>query len=551
MKRLQMLSIGRRLAAGFGLVLLCSSALLLLALSRISALQNDTEKTIKVGVVGLANAISMRENASAIALAIRKVAAPTDSGESEREIKKIADFTAIYDGAERMLAESPAASGQLKIAAHARAMAAQAIGKIQAKAVEGNLFEATALLKTEFDPVHEAWSRRLSELIDGKTEEMRAASTSSSDLFRDTSVLIIVFGVGTLALGMASAIVITRSITAPLLKVSHIADKIAQGDLTGTIGGAADDETGRLIRSMQAMQGNLLATVQKITDGAQSIRVASSEIAAGNLDLSARTESQASALAKTSASMADFAGTIQRNAESAAQAHGMVRRSADLALRGGQQMDALAKCMVTMNDSAKRIQDIVAVIDGIAFQTNILALNAAVEAASAGEHGRGFAVVAGEVRNLAQRCAAAAKEIKALISSSVLSVREGNAQVESAVRTTSAIVESVQGVSEVIGGIRAASTEQEAVVLDVKQTIARLDGMTQQNAALVEEAAAAADSMRCQAESLAGIVEVFQINARSKAPASGPRVIAVSAHGAGAEPARALPGPPKRVQRVG
>ena len=305
---------------------------------------------------------------------------------------------------------------------------------------------------------------------------------------------------------------IERSIGGDPEYAKAVANGISHGDLTTYISVQAGD-TSSMLHSMQVMQTQLSATVLGIQKSTSTISTASSEIAAGNLDLSSRTEQQASSLGETAASMEQLTATVKQNAENAQQANVLTASASAIAVRGGEVVAQVVGTMDSINASSRKIVDIISVIDGIAFQTNILALNAAVEAARAGEQGRGFAVVAAEVRNLAQRSAAAAKEIKGLINDSVKTVSAGSTLVATAGQTMTEIVESVKRVTEIMGEITAASREQGAGIEQVNQAIAQMDQVTQQNAALVEEAAAAAESLQDQAAQLLKVVAVFKTGA--------------------------------------
>jgi methyl-accepting chemotaxis protein len=302
-----------------------------------------------------------------------------------------------------------------------------------------------------------------------------------------------------------------RAISRPLDAAVKIADGIAAGDLTQRINVLSGDETGRLMQALKGMNDSLGRIVTQVRSGTDTIATASSQIAAGNLDLSSRTEQQASSLEETASSMEELTSTVKQNADNARQANQLAMTASDVATKGGTVVSQVVSTMGSINDSAKKIVDIISVIDGIAFQTNILALNAAVEAARAGEQGRGFAVVATEVRSLAQRSAAAAKEIKALIGDSVEKVNIGSKLVGEAGATMDEVVASVRRVTDIMGEITAASNEQSAGIEQVNQAIAQMDQVTQQNAALVEEAAAAAESLQDQAAELANVVSVFKL----------------------------------------
>jgi methyl-accepting chemotaxis protein len=313
-----------------------------------------------------------------------------------------------------------------------------------------------------------------------------------------------------LAIGMGW--LLTRSIVGPINAAVHAADQIAKGDLKTSFASTSRDEVGRLMEALQAMVASLRTVIADVKAASDQIATASSEIAQGNADLSARTESQASSLQQTAASVEQLTGTVRQNADSAKQANQLAAAASMDANRGGDVVNQVVGTMSEIQTSSQKIADIIGVIDGIAFQTNILALNAAVEAARAGEQGRGFAVVASEVRTLAQRSAQAAKEIKALISNSVEKVESGSKLVDEAGKSMGEIVQSVQRVTDIIAEISAATTEQSSGIQQVNLAVSQLDQMTQQNAALVEQSAAAAASLRDQTTRLNHSVSVFQVD---------------------------------------
>jgi methyl-accepting chemotaxis protein len=336
-------------------------------------------------------------------------------------------------------------------------------------------------------------------------------------------------GVTATVLAAFLALWLSRNITGPLRYAVAVAKRVATGDLTGRVDAGAKDETGELLAALKEMTESLLDIVTRVRAGTETIATASGEINAGNQDLSTRTEQQASSLEETASSMEELTATVKQNADHASTASKLAAAASDTALRGGAVVSQVVDTMGSINESARRISDIISVIDGIAFQTNILALNAAVEAARAGEQGRGFAVVASEVRNLAQRSAAAAREIKDLIVDSVDKVETGSRLVDQAGATMDEVVGSVKRVSDIIGEIAAASDEQRTGIEQVNQAISQMDQVTQQNAALVEEAAAAADSMQDQSRQLAALVGTFQtgqhaapVAVRAPAPAARP-----------------------------
>jgi methyl-accepting chemotaxis protein-1 (serine sensor receptor) len=310
---------------------------------------------------------------------------------------------------------------------------------------------------------------------------------------------------------VVAGVLVSRSITRPLGAAVEAAQSVAAGDLRASIEVRGNDETGQLLQALKDMTGSLQSIVSQVRGGAETIAVASDEIARGNIDLSSRTEQQAGAIEETASSMEQMTATVQRNAENAQQASMYAISACDVATKGGRMVDQVVGTMGSISESSRKIVDIISVIDGIAFQTNILALNAAVEAARAGEQGRGFAVVAGEVRNLAHRSASAAKEIKELINDSVARVETGNQLVGEAGATMGEIVTSVRRVMDIIAEISQASAEQGAGIAQINMAVGEMDTSTQQNAALVEEAAAAAEALREQTAALNQVVSVFRL----------------------------------------
>ena len=314
------------------------------------------------------------------------------------------------------------------------------------------------------------------------------------------------------ALGVVGAAVFSRTVTRPIGQALDLARAVARGDLTQSVSGTGKDETAALLGAMAEMQRSLRDVVGTVRQNADSVATASSEIAQGNQDLSQRTERQASALQETTASMEELGTTVARNSESASIANQLSHSASTIAQQGGEVVGQVIGTMKGIDDSSRKISDIIGVIDGIAFQTNLLALNAAVEAARAGEQGRGFAVVAAEVRSLAGRSADAARQIKTLIADSVGQVAQGSILVAQAGSTMSQVVESIRRVTDVMGEISSAGRQQSAAVLQVGQAVSEMDQTTQQNAALVEESAAAAEALKHQAQQLAQAVAVFKIH---------------------------------------
>jgi methyl-accepting chemotaxis protein len=347
-----------------------------------------------------------------------------------------------------------------------------------------------------------------------------ARATSAYETVKWVSVGSIAIGVG---LAAAFGVFLIRGIRRSFAHAMEVADAVAQGDLTCAIHDQGQDEMAQMLKSLTVMRDRLADVVSGVRDNAEGVATASAEIAQGNADLSSRTEQQASALEETAASMEQLGSTVTQNADNARQANQLAMGASTVAVQGGEVVSRVVDTMKGINDSSKKIVDIISVIDSIAFQTNILALNAAVEAARAGEQGRGFAVVASEVRSLAQRSADAAKEIKKLISDSVERVEQGTTLVDQAGVTMQEVVSSIRRVTDIMGEISAASLEQSAGVGQVGEAISQMDKTTQQNAALVEQSAAAAESLQNQAQQLVGSVAVFKLGARKGQGESGIR----------------------------
>ncbi len=358
--------------------------------------------------------------------------------------------------------------------------------------------------------------RAPAELLDQASEQIVAATRVNAELAEAASKRATLLSLIAMVLGSGAAIVagvlVSRSIVRPLDRAVEVAKTVAAGDLRARIEVTSNDETGQLLQALKDMNASLKQIVSKVRSGAETISVASDEIATGNMDLSSRTEQQAGALEETASSMEELTSTVKQNADNARQASQLAISACDVALKGGDVVERAVTTMGAISESSKQIVDIIGVIDGIAFQTNILALNAAVEAARAGEQGRGFAVVASEVRNLAQRSATAAKEIKTLIGDSVARVEAGSALVNETGATMSEIVASVKRVMDIMAEISAASVEQGAGIEQINIAVTEMDTTTQQNAALVEEAAAAAQALREQTAALNEVVGVFKLD---------------------------------------
>jgi methyl-accepting chemotaxis protein len=373
---------------------------------------------------------------------------------------------------------------------------------------------AKLVLMQKLRPTQLAYVSSLEKLVARQEELMAESGALAKEAVQETTLVLWIAVIVGVVAGVAFGVLATRSVTRPLAEVRRAMETVAGGDLTADVRVTRSDELGELQQSLARMVDGLRGLVREVRSGVDSVTTASSQIAAGNLDLSSRTEEQASSLQQTASSMEEITGTVQQSADSARQATALAVEASGTARRGGEVIGRVVATMDAITDSSRRIEDIIGVIDGIAFQTNILALNAAVEAARAGEHGRGFAVVASEVRALAQRSASAAREIKTLIGTSGVSVATGGREVAAAGETMREIVEQIRRVSELVNEISGAAGEQSRGIEQINQAITQMDQVTQQNAALVEESAAAANSLEAQAQRLAESVASFRVAGR-------------------------------------
>ncbi len=510
------MKIGMRLNVAFGLVLLFLVGIVTLGTGSLSNLNDGTQKIIRLDWVKATLGTAALDNARG---SMARVFQITSSG-NEAEIKAAHERLAAN---EQAFTESLAKLEPLlyrpegkALLGKARADAAQYVAsykKAFALLAAGDREGASALAHGEtYDALH-----KFAATLRDFNGLQRRLVDESGDLnlkqFEFARTMLIALGGVAVALGALCAWLVTRSITRPLSEAVRIAQTVAAGDLTSRISAGSGDETGQLLLALRDMNASLQNIVGQVRGSTDSIATGSSQIASGNLDLSARTEQQASALEQTASAVDELTSTVKQNGDNARQANQLAVSASDVAVKGGQVVSQVIETMAAINESARKIVDIIGVIDGIAFQTNILALNAAVEAARAGEQGRGFAVVATEVRNLAQRSAAAAREVKELIGDSVDKVDTGSKLVTQAGNTMDDIVASVQRVTDIMGEISSASHEQEIGIGQIHQAITEMDGVTQQNAALVEEAAAAASSLNEQAGNLAQAVSVFKLDA--------------------------------------
>jgi len=387
-------------------------------------------------------------------------------------------------------------------------------GLMKAKAA-GDAAEATRLLEQVYLPASKVYETMLQRILDTQRKAIDTAAAKIEQVAESSRNQLALLAVLVIAFGVSFAWWLTAGITRPINEAVALAECVASGDLVDHSqrypNDYSKDEPGKLLHALNRMSSSLVRIVSDVRSGTDTIATASSQIASGNLDLSSRTEEQASSLEETASSMEELTSTVKQNAENARQANQLAANAAEVAQRGGAVVSDVVQTMASIDQSSKKIVDIIGVIDGIAFQTNILALNAAVEAARAGEQGRGFAVVASEVRSLAQRSASAAKEIKQLIDDSVGKVEAGTRLVGQAGSTMDEVVASIRRVTAIVGEISNASVEQTHGIEQINLAIAQMDHVTQQNAALVEQAAAAAGSMQEQAGKLAEAVSIFKL----------------------------------------
>jgi methyl-accepting chemotaxis protein len=517
------LTIGRRLAIGFGAVFLLMILLTALAVSRVGRIESVLNHINEVNNVKQRYAINFRGSVHDRAIALRDVVLAADASGAATPAKLI---KTLDDNYARSAEPLDALFGQRKdiLPEEREALAAikaqeqrtkPLIERVIALHAGGQAAEASALLAQQAGPAFSDWLAAINRLIDLEEQLNKEGATDARRMATGFFAWMAVLCACAVAAGSIGAWYISRGLLRQLGGqpdyAASIVAAIAAGDLSVQIRTAPNDRSS-LLYAMKGMRDSLVRIVAQVRNGTLSIANVSSEIAQGNRDLSGRTERQAGTLEATASSVEQLTGTVRQNADNARQANALAESASEVALRGGAVVSQVVETMASINESSKKIVDIIGVIDGIAFQTNILALNAAVEAARAGEQGRGFAVVATEVRNLAQRSAAAAREIKELIGSSVARVDAGARLVDEAGSTMEDIVTSVKRVTDIMAEITHASVEQSAGISQVNGAIGQMDEATRQNAALVQQAGAAAMSLEQEAERLASLVAVFRLD---------------------------------------
>jgi methyl-accepting chemotaxis protein len=514
MRVLNNLKIGTRLCAGFGILVFLMSLIAAFSLFRLGAILEKVTSVETIQSEKLEPLYVAREALDQTGLAARNAYVFTDEKDALKELAIVDEQKAIYLDALRKLTPTFAGNTDFEKVSSGLLKMADELKRPRQYREAGKLQEYGSFLVNDCSPLRRQIVKDMETLLQSVKSNVADANQASASIFRQS----IFFTLCLTGLAILVSIAIAYVITSGLLRqlggepvyATDIADQIAQGNLAIDIDAKQDDQKS-LLFSIKSMRDKLAVTVSDIRNGADAIATGSAQIATGNLDLSARTEQQAGSLEETASAMEQLTSTVKQNADSTKQASQLAASASAIAIKGGSVVGKVIATMDSINASSNKIVDIISVIDGIAFQTNILALNAAVEAARAGEQGRGFAVVASEVRSLAQRSAAAAKEIKLLIDDSVEKVGTGSKLVGEAGQTMDEVVESVRRVTEIVSEISAATHEQSIGINEVNRAITQMDAMTQQNAALVEEAAAASQSLQDQATKLANAVGIFKL----------------------------------------
>jgi methyl-accepting chemotaxis protein len=511
---LSRMRIGQRLTAGFSVVIACLVAMAALGYLGIQSLNGEISQLLSNDYKAVALANKAKSELGDASRSMMTTLIMTGEEQIKKELDTVAGLMAAH---EKTMAElkplltDEASLAQLKAIEEVRAKFLPAQAAFVKTVASGDTEGAPLKYQFSVRAAQIRYLAALDKLVDARNAAMEEAGAKSNAVARKTALFLLVLAAAAILASMLTGVLITRGIVVPLRGAVAVARKVASGNLTSIIEVRSRDETGDLLQALHDMNESLKGIVGRVREGTESIASASSEIASGNLDLSVRTEAQAASLEQTLSAMKTLTDAVQQNAQNAQQANQLAQAASQVAGEGGEVVAQVVTTMGSIDASSKKIVDIISVIDGIAFQTNILALNAAVEAARAGEQGRGFAVVAGEVRSLAGRSADAAKEIKRLIGDSVEKVALGSELVAKAGSTMQGVVASVQRMTDIMGEITHASAEQSAGIERVTHTIHDMDKSTQQNAALVEEAAAAADSLRTQAQGLEEVVSLFKL----------------------------------------
>jgi methyl-accepting chemotaxis protein len=507
--------IGARLGLGFAAMITVSVAMALFARHEFSNLNAEVKSLTQERIAAVVVLGEIKDNLNVMARGARNIILISDEAGKKAEKQRVDESRKAIDTLFAQLSGSmTSAEGRelLKAVGAASGPYAQAMDKALEFGMAGDDPSAISALLKDVRPVQATYFKAVDALLKQQQADMQQTARDIDDTTAANSLWLLALAALSAGIGLAIGWAVLRSIVRPISSAVTVARTVAAGDLASRIVAEGNDEVAELMRAMKTMNDGLAGVVSQVRQSSDSIATGSSQIATGNADLSQRTEEQASNLQQTAASMEQLAGSVRQSAETAREAHALADEAVDAARHGGEAVAQVVSTMEGIADSSRRIGDIIGVIDGIAFQTNILALNAAVEAARAGEQGRGFAVVAGEVRSLAQRSAEAAKEIKSLIGSSVERVDTGARQVDAAGQAMDRIVAQVERVGTLIREISTSTAEQSTGIGQIGDAVAQLDQVTQQNAALVEESAAASESLRDQAARLAETVRQFKLD---------------------------------------
>jgi methyl-accepting chemotaxis protein len=526
------MKISTRLILGFGMLALLIALMGGIALVKTNVVEADLEKLVENQIPKVVTLFEIKGEINIVARATRNLVIMSEPTELPKEVAKILESRKqISLRLEKLGADvkSDAAKAALAKVTESRGKYVAQLDKFMALAAATKMDEAKAVLLGEMRSVQRDYFAALDDMIKLQDDHMDASAKNAHDAVASMKLMLMIAMAFALVAAVLMALWIIRAITGPINQAVGIARAVADGDLSQQFEASGNNETALLLMALKDMQTSLSSVVANVRQGSEGVATASAEIASGNHDLSARTESQASALEQTAASMEQLSATVKQNADSARQANQLAASASTVAVKGGAVVAQVVDTMKGINEASRKIADIISVIDGIAFQTNILALNAAVEAARAGEQGRGFAVVASEVRSLAGRSAEAAKEIKTLINASVERVEQGTALVDQAGSTMTEVVSSIKRVTDLMGEISAASNEQSLGVSQVGEAVTQMDQVTQQNAALVEEMAAAASGLQSQAQDLVKVVAVFNLGGNTSQHSLAPRPTAVRA----------------------